>query len=114
MHGRFWSFGYPAGQVCPLSASGQFQPRLINFSKMSQRWKNALLRPRIVYIVLALLFVFALSGVKSSWVSDYSQKKIDFVQANNERIFNLFQASFYFYYEDQFKPGIEDFLAKNP
>lgn len=80
---------------------------------MSQFW-NALTRPRNLCAIGALLFVFALHVLKTSWVSDYSQKKAEFVQANNERVFNLFQGSFYFYYEDQFKPAVEDFLEKNP
>ena len=75
---------------------------------------KALLRPRNVCAFLAVVFVFALSVLKSSWVSVYSQKKLEFVQANNERIFNLFQSNFSFYYEDQFKPAIEDFVKNSP
>lgn len=76
--------------------------------------RAALLRPRNVCVLAAFLLVVVLSFLKSSWLSDYSQKKVDFAQSKNETIFNLFQASFYFYYDDQFKPGIEDFLKKNP
>ena len=75
---------------------------------------KALLRPRNVCAFLAVVFVFALSVLKSSWVSVYSQKKLEFVQASNERVFNLFQSSFYFYYEDQFKPALEDFVKNSP
>jgi class 3 adenylate cyclase len=67
-----------------------------------------------VCALAALVLVFVLSYLKSTWVSDYGHRKLEYAQTNNERIFNLFQASFYFYYDDQFKPGIEDFLKKNP
>lgn len=81
--------------------------------KMRQ-FGQALLKPRNLCALGALVFVFVLSLVKASWISSYSQKKVEFVQANNERVFNLFQGSFYFYYEDQFKPAIEDFIHKSP
>ncbi|MEW6055725.1 MAG: HEAT repeat domain-containing protein [Bdellovibrionota bacterium] len=52
--------------------------------------------------------------MKSSWISEYGQKKFEFVRINNERIFGSFQASFYFYYEEQFKPSVEEFLRADP
>ena len=72
------------------------------------------MRPRNLAALAALVLVFALSFLKSSWITDYSQKKADFAQSKNEWIFNLFQASFYFYFDDQFKPGVDEFLKKNP
>lgn len=73
-----------------------------------------ILHPRNVFALLALIFVFCLSVLKSSWISDYSRKKTDFAQTSSEKVFNLFQANFYFYYEEQFKPGIEEFFKTSP
>lgn len=72
------------------------------------------MRPRNLAAVAAVLLVFVLSILKSSWIADYSQKKADFAQSKNEWVFNLFQASFYFYFDDQFKPGVVEFLKANP
>lgn len=97
-----------------VSGGGGEPPSHGDGSPQSSGLRSAWLRPRNLFAVSAVVFVLVLSFLKSSWVSQYSEKKLEFAQANNERIFNLFQASFYFYYDDQFKPGLDEFMRKNP
>lgn len=69
--------------------------------------------------LLAYAFIFVLcTGVffllKTSSTTQQNSQYLQFAKDNTEEIASLFQASFYFYYEDQFKPEIEKILQSNP
>src|SRR5690242_4139201 len=52
--------------------------------------------------------------LRSYWTSHYSSRVATEAKRSSDRLYNLFQSSFYFNYDDQFKPGVEDFLRANP
>lgn len=93
------------------------EPRKADHSMISsvpQAGWRVLLRPRVLALLTAVVLVVGLSFVKSAWLNHYSRQKLEFAENNNEKISNLFQSSFFFLYDEQFRPGIEFFLKGNP
>jgi len=75
----------------------------------------AWIRPaRVGLLVCVLFYLASLFFLKASWLKEYSSKKLEVAQVASSDLFNLFHSSYYFYFEDQFKPGIQKFLQENP
>src|SRR5258708_1036413 len=66
------------------------------------------IRTAIVSVSLCLAFVGMLSFAKSKWLGNLANESLESLHSRHSRSLSLFQASFYFFYEDQFLPGIRE------
>ena len=64
------------------------------------------LRPALAWLGAAALFVVGVGFYKSYQMNLGAQRSLAVSQALAPRVQGLFQASFYFFYEDQFLPGV--------
>jgi class 3 adenylate cyclase/HEAT repeat protein len=64
------------------------------------------LRAAILWIAIAVAYVVGLSFYKSSLLQDFAAQSVQAVPARHAEVTRLFQASFYFFYDEQFLPGI--------
>ncbi len=79
---------------------------------MEGRAQGTSLRVAIGWVCTALLLVLALSFYKQAELNRFSQDSIETVRTKHDVVLKRFQASFYFYYEDQFLPGIRKILTE--
>lgn len=78
---------------------------------MEGRWgRRSALRSAIAWIALILAYVGALSFYKESLLNRFAEQGLAKVQTRHSKILSLFQSSFFFFYEDQFLPGIRSSL----
>jgi class 3 adenylate cyclase len=65
-------------------------------------------------VCLALAYAVGLSFYKSAMLERFAERSQETLSRRHAGVLNLFQASFYFFYEDQFHPGIRQALATTP
>lgn len=72
------------------------------------------LRSAIAWIFIGLAYVIALSFYKSSMMQDLAQQGMQSLKSHRHaKVTNLFQASFYFFYDEQFVPGVKQALSED-
>jgi class 3 adenylate cyclase/HEAT repeat protein len=72
--------------------------------------KSRGLRAAIALAGVALAYVVALSFYKSALLQEVAQQGAQSLPPRHAQVTRLFQASFYFFYEDQFLPGVRQQL----
>lgn len=72
------------------------------------------LRLAIAWVLLALAYVIGLTYYKGAMLQDLAQRGSELLKIRHPKVLGLFQASFYFFYEDQFVPGIKQALLPAP
>lgn len=72
------------------------------------------LRPAIGWIVFGVIYVLGLSFYKEAMVERFSHQALQNLKPRHQTVLNLFQASYYFYYDQQFLPGVRDAMAQTP
>lgn len=75
--------------------------------------KSRRLRAAIVLAGVALIYVVALSFYKSALLEEIAQQGVQSLPPRHAQLTRLFQASFYFFYEDQFLPGVKQTLSSD-
>lgn len=79
---------------------------------MEGRIRKHGLKSAIGWMALALFLALGLSLYKGQLLDELSRQKSAELRTKHPAISNLFQASFYFFYEDQFLPGIRETLER--
>ncbi|MCM2279756.1 MAG: HEAT repeat domain-containing protein [Oligoflexia bacterium] len=64
----------------------------------------------IVWTLLATAYVISLSFYKDALLGELARQGMSAVQERHSKVLSHFQGSFYFFYEDQFLPGIRQSL----
>ncbi|MCM2323418.1 MAG: HEAT repeat domain-containing protein [Oligoflexia bacterium] len=77
-------------------------------------FKRLPLKALIVWVLLASAYVISLSFYKGALLGRLAQEAVGSVQARHTKVLGLFQGSFYFFFEDQFLPGIRQNLDSAP
>lgn len=72
------------------------------------------LKGAILVALVGLGYAWGLGTYKKSLVQDLATRSAEALVQNHSSVLSLFQASFYFFYEDQFLPGIQKTLAQVP
>jgi class 3 adenylate cyclase len=65
------------------------------------------LRSAILWVGIALAYVVAISFYKSALMDEVAQQGLQALPQRHAQVSRLFQASFYFFYEEQFLPGVQ-------
>ncbi|MGZ3687191.1 MAG: adenylate/guanylate cyclase domain-containing protein, partial [Bdellovibrionota bacterium] len=73
---------------------------------------SALKKP-IRWVSLGLIFAIALNLYKGTMLDRLSEGALRSLGPRHQKVLSLFQASFYFFYDDQFLPGIRQNLAES-
>ena len=63
---------------------------------------------------LALVYVLAVALYKNHELQRFSDQELQVLSTRNTSFRNLFQANFYFYFNEQFVPGIKQQLDEMP
>lgn len=79
---------------------------------ISIRDKKISLRGAIAWMIVGLVFVSLLSWYKSHELKGLSKKNLEQINEHQAQFQNLFQANFYFYFEDEFLPGVQRSIQK--
>src|SRR4051794_15220204 len=72
------------------------------------------LRSAILWICVGLLYVGLLSWAKGYALQSFASRSLETLRPRHQKILSLFQASFYFFYDDQFLPGVKQALQGSP
>ena len=73
---------------------------------------RSVLRVAILWVAIAAAYVAALSFFKGQMLDRLAKDSLATIQPRHQKVLNLFQASYYFFYEDQFLPGIQSVMEK--
>jgi class 3 adenylate cyclase/HEAT repeat protein len=65
----------------------------------------------IVWALVASVFVGGLTFYKKAAMQKLAEAGVENLKLRHPKVAALFQASFYFFYDDQFVPGVREFLA---
>lgn len=68
----------------------------------------------MAWMVLGLVCAAALSFYKGRLLESFAQKSLGVLESRHSSVLSAFQAGFYFFYEDQFVPGIREQREKTP
>src|SRR3954469_19986391 len=72
------------------------------------------LRSAIAWVCIGLAYVIALSFYKSATMQQLAQQGLQSLRSHSHsKVTNLFQASYYFFFDDQFVPGIKQALSED-
>lgn len=94
---------------------GRTKPSPVRSAKHMKARSGLTIRSAIAWLLLASLYAVGLSSYKSALIGELARDGTVLVKARHPKILNLFQASFYFFYEDQFVPGVQQALrGKRP
>ncbi len=72
------------------------------------------LRSAIGWLGLALLYTVGVSFYRGEKLAEATRSGLAAVERQHPAVLSLFQSSFYFFYEDQFLPGLRDSMEKIP
>lgn len=72
--------------------------------------RRKLLRSAILWISVGLIYVGLLSWAKGHALQVFANRSLETLRPRHQKILSLFQASFYFFYDEQFLPGLKQAL----
>jgi class 3 adenylate cyclase len=80
------------------------------------RWGGGrpLVRNLILWVGIAAAYVTGLSFMKSRMLDQLAHESLASIGPRHSKVLSLFQASYYFFYEEQFLPGIRQIMTQNP
>ncbi len=74
---------------------------------MDGRKKSNVLRLATLGLILSVLVAVGLGFYKEKLLDQFAQQSFEVVKSRHPKIVSLFQSSFYFYFEEQFLPGMK-------
>jgi class 3 adenylate cyclase len=81
---------------------------------MQAEMQGRKLRSAIVWTLVAAALAGGLSFYKRYELRELAKRSNASIQSRHQSVVDLFQSSFFFFYEDQFVPGIKKSLSDNP
>ena len=78
--------------------------------RVESKKKQIALKSAIIWSLVTLSYVGGVSFYKNTRFSQLTREGLQTVKITHSKVEGLFQGSFYFFYEDQFVPGIKEVL----